>query len=228
MTGYASATPVSSFATIDEFIHLSLACLLPFLPSVVVKMNSPFKLEKKKKSCPRKKTTCLYNTTEAYLYHLKGEVWGHPPVPPQWHFLTWHSVTFPVKYCWYSCRGIKSMSKRDTSIKALSLPLYLPLSSPPLCLLIPSSSHCNTGLHALPTKCGWLASPGIRRCFFNPNGLPKILWPIIHWRQTQSVRPGKSLWCYFGEKLLRLSCSNMSRKQTCRGDNMASTSVLHT
>lgn len=99
------------------------------------------------------KKTCLYNTTEAYLFHLKGEVWGHPPVLPQWHFPTWHSVTFPVKYCWYSCRGIKSMSKRDTSIKALSLPLYLPPSLPPsLSLsvssswntLVPSSSRSNT------------------------------------------------------------------------------------
>lgn len=139
------------------------------------------------------KKTCLYNTTEAYLFHLKGEVWGHPPVLPQWHFPTWHSVTFPVKYCWYSCRGIKSMSKRDTSIKALSLPHSLLLSlSLPLCLFItntlfPSSSCSNTGLHALPTKCGWLASPGIRRSLFNPKGLPKILSPRIYRRQTQSV-----------------------------------------
>lgn len=59
---------------------------------------------------------------------LKGDVWGHPPVLPQWHFPTWHSVTFPVKYCWYSCRGIKSMSKRETDIKAVSLPFYLPPS----------------------------------------------------------------------------------------------------
>lgn len=139
------------------------------------------------------KKTHPYNTTEAYLFHLKGEVWGHPPVLPQWHFPTWHSVTFPVKYCWYSCSGIKSMSKRDTSIKALSLPLYLP--PPPLtpsfhlCLftlntLFPSSSCSNTGLHALPTKCGWLASPGIRRSLFNPKGLPKILSPRICRRQT--------------------------------------------
>lgn len=50
----------------------------------------------------------------------------------------------------------------------------------------PSSSCGNTGLHALPTKCGWLASPGIRS-LFNPKGLPKVLSPRIHKRQTQSV-----------------------------------------
>lgn len=148
------------------------------------------------------KKICLYNTIEAYLFHLKGEVWGHPPVLPQWHFPTWHSVTFPVKYCWYPCREIKSMSKRDTGIKALSLPLYLLPSLPPLfslhlCLfvlntLFPSSSCSNTGLHALPAKCGELASPGITRSLFNPKGLPKILSPRIYTTQTQTVELHKA------------------------------------
>lgn len=172
----------------DWWVHLSLPglsfCL--FAPLLLWKWIASVKWRNH-----ALKKTCLYNTTEAYLFHLKGEVWGHPPVFPRWHFPTWHSVTFPVKYCWYSCRGIKSMSKRDTSTKALSLPLYLPRSLAPLCLFIPNtpfpSSSCgNTGLHALPTKCGWLASPGIRS-LFNPKGLPKVLSPRIHKRQTQSV-----------------------------------------
>lgn len=161
----------------DWWVHLSLPGLSSafFAPLLPWKWIAPRKMEK---SWPgKKKKACLYNTTEAYLFHLKGEVWGHPPVLPQWHFPTWHSVTFPVKYCWYSCRGIKSMSKRDTSIKAPSLPLHpppppsllpslsLPVSPSPT-LLFPPLREANTGLHALPTKCGWLASPGIRRSRF--------------------------------------------------------------
>lgn len=220
MTGYTSATTVSQLSTIDEFIYLSLACLLPFRPTVATKMNSPRKMGK---SCCEKKI-CLYNTTEAYLFHLKGEVWGHPPVLPQWHFPTWHSVTFPVKYCWYSCRGIKSMSKRDTSIKALSLPFYLLPSLPPLSISVysswtlffsPSSSCSNTGLHALPTKCGWLASPGITRSLFNPKGLPKILSPRIYRTQTQTGGWQKA-YDVILSKIQRLRCNNMPKSTYSR------------
>lgn len=133
--------PCPPLSTIDDFINVSLACLLPPRPYVAMKMNSPAV-----KWCPGKKMEgekgdriSLNNTTVSYLFHLKGEVWGHPPVLPHWHFPTWHSVTFPVKYCWYSCLGIKSMSKRDTGIKALTpslLPRYAPLA--------PSSSHAHT------------------------------------------------------------------------------------
>lgn len=128
-------------------------------------------------SCLGKKN-CLYNTAEAYLYRLIGEVWGHPPVLPQWHFLTWHFVTFHVKYCWYSCRGIKRMAKRDTGINVPCSPssIFHPHSLCLLSLFIPPSSYHGTGLHARVSKCGWLAVPGIRRCF-NPSGLPKILSP---------------------------------------------------
>lgn len=41
MTEATSAGPMSPRSTIDEFIYLSLACRLPFLSSVAMKMNSP-------------------------------------------------------------------------------------------------------------------------------------------------------------------------------------------
>lgn len=119
--------------------------------------------------------------------------------------ILWH---FQLNIADIPAEELKACLKGTPALKLfLSLSIFLPCSlllSLPLCIFIPStpspsSSRSNTGLHALPTKCSWLASPGIRRSVFNPKGLPKILSPRKYRRQTQTVT-GESLWCYSEQK----------------------------
>ena len=176
-------------------------------------MNSPFKMRKKlNKSCPWKKQKPVFTIPQRHIYIiLKGRFEVTPqsfPTDIFWLDILWH---FQLNIADIPAVELKACLKRDTSIKALSLPASLsPSLTPPppppppssLHLPAPSSSHSNTGLHALPTKCGWLASPGIRGGLFNPGGLPKILSPIIHRRQTQSAWLGGKLMGLFWEDTL--------------------------
>lgn len=62
--------PVSPLTTIDEFIYLSLACHLPFRPSVAMKMNRPSKMGK---SWPGKKKKPAFTIPQRHIYFiLKG------------------------------------------------------------------------------------------------------------------------------------------------------------
>lgn len=197
MTRYTSATLVSPLATIDEFIFLSLACLLPFRPSVARTMNSPCKMEK---SCCEKKS--VFTIPQRHIYFiLKGRFEVTLQSFPSDIFkldILWH---FQLNIADIPAEKLKACLKGTPALK-LFLSLYLlPSLLPPfslcLCLFIlntlfPSSSCSNTGLHALPAKCGGLASPGITRSLFNPKGLPKILSPRIHTTQTQTVELQKA------------------------------------
>lgn len=179
------------------------------------------------------KKTHPYNTTEAYLFHLKGEVWGHPPVLPQWHFPTWHSVTFPVKYCWYSCSGIKSMSKRDTSIKALSLPLYLPppLSLPPSISVSSPWTLCFPPLHAATQAyMHYLLSAVdlhlqvLEEVFLIQKDYQKFYHPEYA-GDRHKVCDWKKLMMLFWAKIQRLTCSNIPGSAHAR-DQMTLTSAM--
>lgn len=72
MTGQPLPRP--PLATIDEFIYLSLACLLRPRPSAGMKMNSPAVKGRPGGKKDGEKKISLNNTTVAYLFHLKGEV----------------------------------------------------------------------------------------------------------------------------------------------------------
>lgn len=222
----------------DWWVHLSLPgpSSAFFAPLLLWKWIAPRKMEK---SWPgKKKKACLNNTTEAYLFHLKGEVWGHPPVLPQWHFPTWHSVTFPVKYCWYSCRGIKSMSKRDTSIKAPSLPLHPPPPS-----LLPSLSlspslhhqHSSSLLSARQTQAymHYLLSAVdlhlqvLEEVVFNLEGLPKILSPRIYGRQTRRLCEWRQLMVLFLSRNSKIKTA-VRLQHTCRREQNGLIQVSYT
>lgn len=159
-----------------------------FAPLLLWKWIAPRKMEK---SCPGKKT--VFTIPQRHIYFiLKGRfevtLQSFPSDIFQldilWHFQL-NIADIPaeeLKACLKGTPALKHSLARSLS-PSLSSSLTPSFPLPP-CLsithtLFPSSSCSNAGLHALPTKCGRVAS------HFNPNGLPKS--PRIYRRQTQSV-----------------------------------------
>lgn len=211
----------------DWWVHLSLPglsfCL--FAPLLLWKWIASVKWRNH-----ALKKTCLYNTTEAYLFHLKGEVWGHPPVLPRWHFPTWHSVTFPVKYCWYSCRGIKRCLKGTPALKLfLSLSIFLvhslhsvssslTLRFPPLHAATRAYMHYLLSVVDLHLQ--------VLEVFLIQRDYQKFYHPE-YIRDRHKVCEWRKLMMLFWAKIQRLRCSKMPRGTCATGKNSLMSYILY-
>lgn len=169
----------------DWWVHLSLPSLSSafFTPLLLWKWIAPVKW---RNHALKKKT--VFTIPQRHIYFiLKGrfEVTLHSFPSDIFQLdILWH---FQLNIADIPAEELKACLKGTSALKALSLSLstlllHSFLLSPSLSLHHEhSSSSCsNTNLHALPSKCGWLASSGIRGSHFNPKGLPKILSPRIY------------------------------------------------
>lgn len=163
------------------------------------------------KSCPGKKKPAFTIPQRHIYFILKGRFEVTLQSFPSDIFqldILWH---FQLNIADIPAEELKACLKRDASIKAHSLFLYLPHRSllPSPCLFItpfPSCSCSRAGLRAPLAKFGGVAS------HFNPRGwiTKKFYRPEIHRRQTQSVWL-EAAYDAAGAKIQRLGCGETQR-----------------